>query len=426
MTIKINKQEKIFIKNNKPFFYLADTVWSAFTNATLEEWEDYLSYRKKQGFNVLQINMLRQWDASGSNLILHPFKQMEDGTYDYGSMDIEYFDRAEVMLEMAVKHGFTPALVLLWCNYVPDTWADMFQADNKMPLENVEPYVEYVVQRYAKFSPIYLVSGDSNFPTERSIAYYEKALETVKRISPESVTTLHIQGRLREIPDVFTEGRDLDFYMYQSGHNSQFQPTAYEIAEYLYESSEGRPVVNGEPCYEEISYSRNIYGRFTRFDVRKAAWQSVLAGGASGITYGAHGIWSWHKKGQSFGIVEGEGFDTPYDWRDALKFEGAWDYSFLKYLMELYCLHGLKPLDIIKDKSKEIRAAGNEDTIVIYMPVNTKLKLELDSSDYAFTTIDLVNRRFSQTEVVASEEANTIIPLHDFTNDVLIIGTRNN
>lgn len=424
MCIQIDKNQKIFIKNDKPFFYLADTVWSVFTNATLEEWEDYLSFRKSQGFNVLQINMLRQWDASGSVLNLHPFKQLEDGSYDYSSMKLEYFDRAEVMLETAVKHGFTPALVLLWCNYVPDTWADMFQAGNKMPLDCVEPYVEYVAKRYAKFSPIYLISGDSNFPTEQSIAYYKKALETVKRISPESITTLHIQGRLREIPAVFTEGEDLDFYMYQSGHNSQFQPTTYEIAEYLYENSEERPVVNGEPCYEEISYSRNIYGRFTRFDVRKAAWQSVLAGGASGITYGAHGIWSWHKKGQSFGIIEGEGFDTPYDWRDALKFEGAWDYSFMKYLIEQNRLHGLKPLDIIKDMSKEIRAAGNDETIVIYMPVNTKLKLELETSEYTFTTIDLVNRRFSQTEVIETEEGITVIPLHDFTNDVLIIGKR--
>ncbi|WP_420539309.1 DUF4038 domain-containing protein [Paenibacillus polymyxa] len=423
LSLSMAENQRSFVKKGKPFFYLADTVWSVFTNATIEEWSDYLDYRKMQGFNVLQINMLRQWDASESDLNLQPFALLENGDFDYHTLNEAYFERAEVMIQMAVERGFIPALVLLWCNYVPDTWAEMFQKGNKMPLDCVESYVTYVVNRYSRFEPVYLISGDTDFPTERANAYYLKALETVQQLSPTSLTTLHIQGRLREIPEAFEQHKDLGFYMYQSGHNSEFQHVAHEIAQHFYHKSEIRPVINGEPCYEQISYSRNVYGRYTALDARKAAWHSLLAGGGAGITYGAHGIWSWHKKGKKFGIVEGEGFDSPYDWRTALRFEGAWDYSFIKYLFEMYNLIGIKPLDIVLNKTEEIRAAGNENTLVLYIPVNTKVRLNINVQDYKFTTIDLAERRFAQTEVDVQAD-QSVIDMHGFESDVVIIGTK--
>ncbi|WP_405153535.1 DUF4038 domain-containing protein [Paenibacillus sp. FSL K6-0108] len=423
MKVNIAANRRTFEEQGESFFYLADTVWSAFTNATLAEWEEYLDYRKMQGFNVLQINVLRQWDASESDLDLEPFKLLEDGSTDYGTFNEAYFDRAEEMLRMAVERGFTPALVLLWCNYVPDTWATKFQKNSKMPLDAVEPYVTYAVSRFSKFDPIYLVSGDTDFPSNEAIAYYQTALETVNRLNPSSLTTLHIQGRLRDIPEKFMNHEGLDFYMYQSGHNSEFQYMSHEIAEHFYNQPQMRPVINGEPCYEQISYSRNVYGRYSAGDARKAAWQSLLAGGGAGVTYGAHGIWSWHKKGKKFGIVEGEGFDSPYDWRAALRFEGAWDYSFMKYLFLQYKLVGVKPLDIVLNATKEIRAAGNEDTLVLYVPVNTKVRLNFPVEEYRFTTIDLVHRRFAQTDAFHENDYG-VLPMHEFEHDVLVIGTK--
>ena len=50
--------------NGKPFFWLADTCWSAFTNISDDDWQEYLDLRARQGFNVLQINALPQWDLS--------------------------------------------------------------------------------------------------------------------------------------------------------------------------------------------------------------------------------------------------------------------------------------------------------------------------------------------------------------------------
>ncbi|WP_462410500.1 apiosidase-like domain-containing protein [Neobacillus sp. Marseille-QA0830] len=423
LRVSKNKQHLETEKGEK-FFYLADTVWSAFTNATLEEWNYYLDYRKSQGFNVLQINLLQQWDASETDLTIKPFAYKEDGSFDFYKRNDVYFERAEKMVAMAVEKGFVPALVLLWCNYVPDTWGSQISDVNNMPLDVVEDYVKYVGERFSKYDSIYVVSGDTDFPTERATEYYSRALHTIKQLSPHCITTLHIRGRLMDIPDEFLNSEQLDFYMFQSGHNIQFQNMSYKLAEEFNNKPVKRPSLNSEPCYEQMGYSRNLYGRFNRFDVRKAAWQSLLSGASAGVTYGAHGIWSWHKQGKGFGLV-GEAFDRPYDWKDALKFEGAWDYAFAKKVFKLFNLYDLQPQNLVLKNTEEIRVSGSQDLtkVAIYVPVNTVLKLDQRLEDYEFTIIDLEHRRFGELSA-SFEDDITVFDMHGFESDVLIIGEK--
>ena len=122
--LKISETHDYFTDKGtgKKIFYLADTVWSAFSNATIEEWEEYLDYRKSQNFNALQISILPiLHDMSESCLKILPFKLRQDGVFDYYNINEEYFNRARMMLDMACKRGFVPALAVLWCCYVPGT-----------------------------------------------------------------------------------------------------------------------------------------------------------------------------------------------------------------------------------------------------------------------------------------------------------------
>ena len=70
--LRISENKRTFEKDGKPFFYLADTCWSAFTNISDEEWTYYLKRRKQQGFNTIQINILPQWDASETPYHYYP------------------------------------------------------------------------------------------------------------------------------------------------------------------------------------------------------------------------------------------------------------------------------------------------------------------------------------------------------------------
>ena len=145
-----------FEKEGKPFFYLADTCWSAFTNVSLADWRYYLKTRKNQGYNTIQINILRQWDASTTPLgqkVWEPFKLLDsekERIYDYQHLDSAYLDHVEEMLAIMQEYELQPALVLLWCNYIPNTWVhEMVGSNNNlMPLKAVTNYVDTITKRW--------------------------------------------------------------------------------------------------------------------------------------------------------------------------------------------------------------------------------------------------------------------------------------
>lgn len=411
------------MKDGEVFFYLADTCWSAFTHIELDEWEKYCRLRHEQGFNVIQINVLRQWDASGYYVRRDPFqaKILKDGhyIYDYHHINEDYFDRAVFMLEIMQKYQLTPALVLLWANYVPDTWTQPMIMNNLFDQECLPAYVEYVVKRFQAYHPIYLISGDTNFPTQQTIDYYQIVLDTVKKFDPQALISFHIQGRLDCVPDQFL--KQMDFFCYQSGHNKNYQQVAYTIPQNLRQKGIKKPIINAEPCYEQISYSRSCheFGRFSREDIRKIAWQSILSGANAGITYGAHGIWSWHHRGETFGVRAGEGFDVPYDVSQALIFQGANDYAFLKQLVLKYQIYCSQHVDIQLMDTPYIRIAKKDNDYFIYLPCNTQLDispLNLDLSQYTITAIDLEK----QTSEILSFQ-NSCIYMHSGQRDALYI-----
>ena len=99
LTVAFDKQH--FLRDGEPFFWVGDTVWSAFTNATDEEWADYLDFRKAQGFNVLQINTLPQWDRIRPDLGVSPYPLRPDGSLDWQAEpdpveDVPLFDMTPV------------------------------------------------------------------------------------------------------------------------------------------------------------------------------------------------------------------------------------------------------------------------------------------------------------------------------------------
>ncbi len=422
--LRIGNNKRTIERNGEPFFYLADTVWSAFTNIEKKDWKYFLRKRKDQGFNTLQINLMPQWDRSVSKEIKMPF-EVEDNYFNIQKINEAYFEHVDEMLQMVIDEDMVPALVLLWCNYIPGTWAGDFGRTPYFKQEDIKEYTEYVVNRYDKFNPIYLISGDTDFPSEDVTNYYYDSLEVATKLSPESLKVLHIKRGLKEIPDKLLNHPGLDLYFYQSGHNAQFQEVAYTFADYFYGLEPIKPTINSEPCYELMGYSRNEYGRFSRENVRKVAWQSVLSGAFAGITYGAHGIWSWHDQEDRFGSGLGEGFNPPFNWRVALEFEGANDYGFLKTFYEKEKLNDLHPnQSILVNGIEEIRVAETKEKIYIYVPVNVPIQLNgvfASEKDYA---LDLESKNILPLHKV-SNEGKTLIEMTSSIKDSVLILHKN-
>ena len=171
-----NGRQDGFLCEGKPFFWFADTCWSAFTSIAENDWDYYLTRRAEQGMNVLQINTLPQWDRCCPDLGIWPYASEDGVHFDWSCPNQAYWDRAAAMCRAAVEHGIRPALVLMWCNYVPGTWgakiAERCGAEI-MPREEVRAHVARVVENLGEFDPVYVVAGDTDFAGDEAIAYYE-------------------------------------------------------------------------------------------------------------------------------------------------------------------------------------------------------------------------------------------------------------
>lgn len=420
MKITVNNNQRTLLRDNQHFFYLADTCWSAFTSIREEEWQLYLEKRRSQGFNTLQINILPQWDRSRGTLDILPFEE-KNGNYDFSQLNIAYFERGKRLCQLAEEYGFTLSLVVLWSNYVAGTWAsELDKQRNVIPQEYLSPYFETVLTYFDEFSPIYFIGGDTDFPEEATTTYLE-AFDYFEKHSLETLKTIHIKGRLAEIPAVILQ--HLDLILYQSGHNSSFLNMPYFLAEHFYQQVPALPIINAEPCYEQMGFSRRVYGRFSQRDVRKAAWQSILSGACAGITYGAHGIWSWHYNQTIFSESIGEAFDTPMSWMEALHFPGADDYGFIKQLFELASVVQLIPCnELLIHKEEQIRMAmsDTQKQYFIYLPSNTAIQIQGDFTDFQLILVDLKENRLLKPEYTATHQ-ELRINTHTSQEDVLII-----
>lgn len=410
-----------FIRNGKAYFYLADTVWSAFTNIPDSEWGEYLDYRRSQGFNTLQINILPQWDRTPMEFSPQPFRLGKNGRWDFSRPEPAYFEKAARMLEAARERGMTPALAVLWCDFIKGTWACAKLPDHEMPIEAIAPYVELVGRTFKNLDPIFLVSGDTDFKSPETTERYLLTLRAIKRACPESLTTMHLSPPT-DLPQEIVSASELDFYMFQSGHDAQ-QELPYKLAARFGGLAPKRPAVNGEPCYEGHGFG-NTYGRFGAFHVRKAIWQSLLSGAKAGVTYGAHGIWSWHHRGAPFGSTAFS--STPYPWSVALMLPGAWDAGYAKWVFETFDLFDLAPVSDGLNGREAIRMAASPDggKIAVYVPFATDLRLDADLSGCEVFLINLADRSIVKPSLASAPEGGTIVRLADLNSDSLLLAIR--
>lgn len=420
--LSISKTKDYFEKDGRKFFYLADTMWTAFSNITLDEWEEYLGYRKMQGFNALQMNILTQWDGGKPDSGLYPFKIDPCGKFDFYSLSEEYFKRARTMLDMAVQKDFIPVLVILWGNYVKDTWMSNNNPVNIMSLDVVKSYTEYVVRLFTSYNPIYMISGDTDFGSAETVCYYTTAMEAVKKICPDALTTLHLSCGVHQLPENIEESELYSFYTYQSSHNIESQDLAYKLAEKFYEKPVKRPIINSEPCYEGHLFGGK-YGRYNEFHVRKAIWQSLLSGAKAGVTYGAHGLWCLYRDGKEFSNESYGG--RPHPWRTGLRYKGAWEASFAKWVFETYDLFDLEPCSAILNDTREIRMSVSKDAskAALYVPYNIDVRTSIDLGGYDWTLVNLTDKLFAKPEIKI-EDGLSIIKMHAFNSDVLLIGVK--
>lgn len=408
-----------FERDGEPYLLTVDTAWSALVDATEDEWREYLQQRSKQRFNTVAVSLLPiphdhvEWAGAR-----HPFELTSSGMYDFDRINADYLANVRSFCTIAAEYGITLATVLLWCNYVPGTWGARLTPGFVMSSGQRERWVSAALAGLSDLDPIVIVSGDDHFTDPGAIDAYSQALSQVRREAPGCLTTMH-SSPLADLPDVIAASPDLDFYSYQSGHFLDRQHLAWELANLYHAKPVSRPIVNLEPCYEQLGTAEGTY-RFRQSDVRRAVWASVLGGANAGVGYGAHGLWQWYF-GQGETKAVGPWLE-PFHWRAALEQPGADDAVFAMDLVRRQKLVALQPdASLLQQDLPGFYSGRSADgsLVAVYAPFCRSIELVGDFAGFALEAWDLEKRQPAPVEWASHSPAT--LPQIDSAADFLFI-----
>jgi hypothetical protein len=403
-----------------PVFLLADTLWAAFSRMSMPEWREALRLRRRQGFNAVNISILPiAHDRSMSSDARSPFRLRSDGSWDLDCIDHQYFREARAMVEAAVAEDLVPILVVLWCNYVPNTWGAAQTPQTVLDQDQTERYVRVVLDSFADLNPVFCVSGDERFDDEVAIERYRQTLQQVRDGAPHCLTTLHGTPDAT-LPLALANDPGLSYYSFQSGHDVGWDQRAQLLAEQYLTFPERKPVVSMEPCYEGHGWGGGR-GRHDGTSVRLAAWTGVLSGAGAGLGYAAHGAWSWHRAGEPFNGAQFSG--TPFPAPRALELPGAWDVGLLRRIVEQHRLFDLRGRDdLLADTRSGVRLGMSTrgDRAVLYLPHPFAVEARANFTGWRLETWDLSKGRRDDIRLRHGHEV-TSFEQPDFLGDALYV-----
>ena len=351
--LKVSDNKRYLVTaDNKPFFWLGDTAWELFHRLTREEADMYLKNRADKGFTVIQAVVLAELNG------LHdpnPYGETPLENDDPTKPREAYFQHVDYIINKAAELGLYIGLLPTWGNKVfKNKWGtgpEIFQ------VENASIYGKWIGNRYKnKKNIIWIIGGDRN-PDEKGVAIWRSmANGIVAGVGghDKALMTFHPQPNAVEdggSSKYFHNDEWLDMNMFQTGHCREND--VYDRMQVVYNRAPFKPVLDGEPIYEDhpVCFNAKDLGTSSTYDVRKSAYLNVFAG-ACGHTYGCHDIWQMYAPNRT--PVNG----PHLPWYVALDLPGATQMKYLKSLIESRPM-----LDRIPDQSLIKDALGTNDRI---------------------------------------------------------------
>ncbi|MBI4166583.1 MAG: glycoside hydrolase family 140 protein [Acidobacteria bacterium] len=360
--------------DGEPFFWLADTAWKLFYRLSREEADEYLNDRAAKGFTVIQAVATGELYGDG---LRRPnrYGQMPFIDTDPTRPNIPYWEHVDWIIEDAARHGLRVALLPVWgFSFVSGP-----PSERVFDESNAEFYGRWIGARYRGKGVIWVLGGDVNplWPDALNLKIFQTndAQAQDGRPSPIKdfrpvydamakgieagnggyafityhITSLSFSGTAHPRTSLYFHDRAwLDMNMLQSSHFIDQSPHLrrlgadfgwnstynYEPIGDEYRSLPVRPVVDGEPHYEDhpIDFDPNAskIAYWRAYDVRNAAYHALFAG-AAGHTYGSFNIWDFYQPDRGEQAAPGRLIRQP--WQQALQAPGAGQMQYAKNLL---------------------------------------------------------------------------------------------
>ena len=385
--LRVSDNQRFIVKaDGSPFFYLGDTAWELFHRLNREEVDRYLRNRADKGFTVIQAVALAELDGLNTpNSYGHrPLIDNDPTKPDVkGGASDDYWDHVDYIVKKAESLG-------LYIGFLP-TWGDKWNRGRGAGPEifnpqNAEVYGEWLGRRY-KDSPniIWILGGDRALETETHKEVIRGMARGIRKGDGGThLQTLHPRGG--EGSSAHFHNDDwLDFNMRQNGHVTEFNPR-YEQTRIDYDRTPIKPVIDGEPIYEDhpISFRAKELGHSVAADVRRPLYWDLFTG-AFGHTYGHHSVWQMWQPGR-------QPVNNPLiPWHEAIDQPGAGQMQYGRRLMESRPFLTRVPDDsviVVADPSSSVPGAGLKRYVatrdsegsyaMVYVPTGRPFKVKMD------------------------------------------------
>ncbi len=309
MRVRASENGRFLVtENGRPFFYLGDTGWELFHRLTREEAVRYLQFRADQGYTAIQAVLLAEFDGLTVPNVYGDLPLIgrdpttpasTPGDEPTSAAQYDYWDHVDFIVREAERRGLHVAMLPTWGRWVNNPQAP---GDVVFDERNAEAYGRFVGERYRSHPIIWVLGGDRHTDgvekvwraLARGIAIGTSGREDYSRVT----MTFHPCGACTS-STAFHDDAWLDFNMQQTGHGLAVPTHSWSRIAADYARTPVKPVVDGEPLYEDHPLDFRAAQNGYSFDahVRQRAYWDVFAG-AAGITYGNHAMWQFYAPGR--------------------------------------------------------------------------------------------------------------------------------
>jgi len=316
--LRISENRRFLVTSDgAPFFYLGDTAWFLFGRSRAEEADLYLQDRASKGFTVIQAIILY---GGGYGLNAYGHRAFID---KYPSKPNEaFFQHVDYVINKAESLGLYMGVSPIWtAHYIKENPQVISKSD-------AYTYGKFLGSRYKDKPIIWVLGGD--WPGDGMEDVWESMAQGLAEgDGGVHLITYHPRGG-QTSSTWFHDEEWLDFNMIQSGHSMENRN--YDKIAADYELKPVKPVLDGEPGYENITNGLKEatpdVPRLNAFHVRRYAYCGVFAG-AAGHTYGCNEVYQFWVPGLG---KPRWGAELP--WREAIDLPGASQMQYVRNLVE--------------------------------------------------------------------------------------------
>jgi len=262
--LMISDNHRYFVdQDGKPFLYHADTGWQIFTQLATDEAIEYMSFRKAQGFNTIQAQLVmfpEQLNRYGQK----PFY----GDNDFSKPNEAYYDHVAKIISKADSLDLLIVMSQPWLGCCEEG----FGGRPDKPIQKNGPdknrqYGQYLGNKFKSFNNLFWIMGGDNDPKadrESLFAFFDglyqaapkHQLMTYHASPPHSSTDLFQYAEWLGFSFIYTYWREKP----NQWTTAELQPHVYEAAISEWSKSDTMPFVLGESQYEGTGKIENDMG----------------------------------------------------------------------------------------------------------------------------------------------------------------------